>query len=112
MLSNPNAGLLVEEGPQGRLIGAVTVRIFDTPADPSMVPRRRAHVDALVVDRRHRRSGAGTRLMDAAAAWGRERGAVELVLTVWAGNRAAEAFYSRLGYRVVSRVLRRKLSPG
>jgi len=112
MLSSPNVGLLVEEGPQGGLIGAVTVRVFDTPADPSMVPRRRAHVDTLVVDRRHRRGGSGTRLMDAATAWARERGAVELLLTVWAGNRDAEAFYSRLGYRVVSRVLRRKLKSG
>lgn len=81
------------------------VRIYDTPADPSMLPRRRAHVEALVVDRHHRRNGIGTTLMRAAAAWSRERGAAELVLTVWAGNAAAEAFYERLGYRVVSRAL-------
>jgi ribosomal protein S18 acetylase RimI-like enzyme len=111
MLSSASAGLLVAEAADGRLIGAVTIRVFDTPADPSMVPRRRAHVDALVVDRRHRRTGVGTRLMDAAGAWGRTRGAVELVLTVWSGNAAAEAFYRRLGYREVSRALRRNLAP-
>jgi ribosomal protein S18 acetylase RimI-like enzyme len=90
---------------QAPLRGAVLVRIYDTPADPSMVPRRRAHVEALVVDRQHRRRGIGTALMSAAAAWARERGAEELVLTVWAGNTAAEAFYARLGYGVVSSAL-------
>jgi len=89
----------------GSLRGAVLVRIYDTPADPAMVPRRRAHVEALVVDRHHRRAGIGTALMDAAAAWALERGATEVVLTVWAGNTAAEAFYERLGYGVVSRAL-------
>jgi ribosomal protein S18 acetylase RimI-like enzyme len=91
------------DGPPLR--GAVLVRIYDTPADPTMVPRRRAHIEALVVDRLHRRAGIGTALMDAAAAWARERGAAEVVLTVWAGNVAAEAFYERLGYGVVSRAL-------
>jgi len=70
-----------------------------------MVPRRRAHVEALVVDERHRRAGVGRSLMAAATAWARERGAVEIVLTVWAGNAVADAFYARLGYRVVSQAL-------
>ena len=48
--------------------------------------------------------------MDAAAAWGRARGAVELVLTVWSGNQAAEAFYRSLGYMEISRALRRNLT--
>ena len=111
MMSSPSAALLVEEASDGRVIGAVTVRVFDTPADPSMVPRRRAHVDTLVVDRRHRRTGVGSRLMEAAAAWGSARGAVELVLTVWAGNSGAEAFYRNLGYHDLSRALRRNLVP-
>ena len=67
--------------------------------------RRRAHVEALVVDERHRRAGIGTALMNAATDWARARGAVEIVLTVWAGNAAAEAFYGRLGYRIISRAL-------
>jgi ribosomal protein S18 acetylase RimI-like enzyme len=87
------------------LLGGVLVRLYDTPADPVMVPRRRAHVEAIVVDEHHRRAGIGTALMNAAAAWARERGAEEIVLTVWAGNAAAEAFYLRLGYGVVSRAL-------
>ena len=91
------------------LIGAVMIRIYDTPADPSMVPRRRAHVEALVVDEAHRRGGVGTALMEAATAWARARGTSEILLTVWAGNVAGEAFYERLGYRVVSRALAKVL---
>jgi ribosomal protein S18 acetylase RimI-like enzyme len=91
------------------LAGAVLVRIYDTPDDPSMVARRRAHVEALVVDERHRRMGIGTALMNAATTWARERGAVEIMLTVWAGNADAEAFYERLGYLVISRALGKPL---
>ena len=104
--------MLVAEGEGGKpgagpapIIGAVSVRAYDTPADPTMVPRRRAHVEALVVDQRHRRTGVGRALMAAATAWARERGAKEVVLTVWAGNAVAEAFYAHLGYQVVSQAL-------
>jgi ribosomal protein S18 acetylase RimI-like enzyme len=47
--------------------------------------------------------------MDEVVAWARRQGAAELVLTVWAGNDAAQAFYERLGYRELSRVLAAKL---
>jgi ribosomal protein S18 acetylase RimI-like enzyme len=95
-------------GPGG-LVGIVSVRIYETPPDPAMVPRRRGHVEMLVVSVAHRRRGVGARLMEEVAIWARRQGAAELVLTVWAGNRSAEAFYERLGYRVLSRVLHAKL---
>ncbi len=108
-VADPHSVMLVAEVPsaagQGAVIGAVLVRAYDTPTDPTMVPLRRAHVEALVVDRAHRRAGVGTALMATATAWARERGAQEVVLTVWAGNKAAEAFYARLGYRLVSQAL-------
>jgi ribosomal protein S18 acetylase RimI-like enzyme len=43
--------------------------------------------------------------MAAATEWAKAQRAAEMVLTTWAGNAAAEAFYERLGYRVLSRVL-------
>jgi ribosomal protein S18 acetylase RimI-like enzyme len=108
--------LVAEGGSEGRaeqgalpIVGAISVRAYDTPTDPTMVPRRRAHVEALVVDERHRRAGVGTALMAAATGWARERGAKEVVLTVWAGNAVAEAFYARLGYQVVSSALSKPL---
>jgi ribosomal protein S18 acetylase RimI-like enzyme len=70
-----------------------------------MVPRRRLHVETLVVASKQRRHGIGRRMMSEAAQWGRSHGAVELVLTTWVGNREAAAFYERLGYRELSRVL-------
>jgi ribosomal protein S18 acetylase RimI-like enzyme len=96
-------------GPSGRIVGVVSVRVYETPPDPAMVPLRRGHVEMLVVSASHQRRGLGTELMEEVAGWARRQGAAELVLTVWSGNRAAEAFYDRLGYRELSRVLHAKL---
>ena len=84
-------------------------RIYDTPENPAMVPRRRLHVETLVVAGKQRRHGIGRRMMFEVAQWGRGHGAVELVLTTWVGNRDAAAFYERLGYRELSRVLTAQL---
>ena len=91
------------------VLGFVAIRVVVTPRDPAMVPRRRAHVEVIVVDEGHRGAGIGTALMRAATAWAREREATEMVLTVWADNVAADALYRSLGYHPIARVLRRKL---
>jgi len=111
-LVDPTAAVFVAAGGPGAaggaaqgLLGLLLIRIYDTPADPTMVPRRRGHIETLVVEARHRRRGIGRGLLAQAADWARAQGAVELVLTTWTGNDAADAFYERLGYRVLSRVL-------
>jgi ribosomal protein S18 acetylase RimI-like enzyme len=111
LLASPDAAVFVAEGEPGGAgpAGVVSVRIYETPPDPAMVPLRRGHVEMLVVSAAQRRRGVGARLMDEVAAWARRQDAAELVLTVWAGNAAAEAFYARLGYRELSRVLHTKL---
>jgi ribosomal protein S18 acetylase RimI-like enzyme len=115
LVAAPDAGVFVaegepeKEGGRGGLVGVAIARAYDTPPDPTMVPLRRGHVETLVVSAAHRRRGLGARLMDEIAAWARRQGAAELVLTVWAGNDAAQAFYERLGYRALSRVLSTKL---
>jgi ribosomal protein S18 acetylase RimI-like enzyme len=86
-------------------VGALVARIYDTPDNPAMVPRRRLHIETLVVGRRHRRRGIGRQLMGDAVTWAGSHGAVEVVLTTWVGNEDADAFYRSLGYRVLSRVL-------
>jgi GNAT superfamily N-acetyltransferase len=43
--------------------------------------------------------------MQAATEWARDKGASQLLLTVWAGNDEAERFYAALGYRTISQVL-------
>ncbi|MDB4982478.1 MAG: family N-acetyltransferase [Myxococcales bacterium] len=108
LLAAGEAATFVAAGERGDagLDGFGVVRIHDTPPDPAMVPLRRGHVEILVVARAARRRGLGRRLMTELGAWARRQGAAELVLTVWAGNVEAEAFYERLGYRVLSRALR------
>jgi len=105
---SPVEALLVVEDEQA-ICGVCRVVVYDTPRAPLMVPARRAHVEELYVHQAHRRSGCGRALMEAAGRWARERGAIELVLTVWDGNADAERFYERLGYRRVSQALAKEL---
>ena len=91
------------------VVGYVALRIVDTPRDPTVTSRRRAHVETVAVDEARRRRGVGTALMRSASDWARQQGAAELVLTVWADNRAASALYRSLGYEPIARILRRPI---
>jgi ribosomal protein S18 acetylase RimI-like enzyme len=93
----------------GQLLALIHIQIYDTPPLAQMTPRRRAHVDSLVVAEAARRRGVGRRLLDDASSWARARGADEILLTVWAGNDAADRFYDALGFRRISTVLGRDL---
>jgi len=95
---------------KGAVVGLLHVQLYDTPPADALTPRRRAHIDSLIVAPGQRRKGIGRRLVDEAAEWGRDRGAAELVLTVWTGNAAADRFYRKLGFGDVSRVLGRTIT--
>jgi ribosomal protein S18 acetylase RimI-like enzyme len=103
-LSSDEQIMLVADVRQ-ELVGFVHVKVFDTPESATKVPRRRGHVEDMVVEQEYRRQGIGRALMEEAARWCRDQGATQIVLTVWEGNQHAEAFYRRLGYRPVSRVM-------
>jgi len=107
-LDERREALLVVEH-EGMVLGFARVSVYDTPSAPSLVPRRRAHLDALVVATASRRRGLGRRLVAACADWARERGATQMLLTVWEGNGGALEFYRRLGYAPISSVLSRDL---
>ena len=96
--------LLVAER-EGALLGFVVVRVHDTPDDPLLVKRRRAHVEDMLVTSSARRQGVGRALVQAAVEWSRGRGACRVLLTVWQDNGGAEAFYRDLGFAPLNRVL-------
>lgn len=68
-------------------------------------------IDGLVVDERYRRAGIGTRLMDHAEAWSRDRGIDVVNLHSNVIREGSHAFYRSLGYEYVKRqmVLQKKL---
>lgn len=103
------AAFVADDGTGEGPLGLLSLRVYDTPAEPTMVAHRRAHLETLVVARRARRRGIGRRLVAAAGDWARAQGAVEMVLTTWTGNAEADAFYERLGYRVLSRAWHAKI---
>jgi ribosomal protein S18 acetylase RimI-like enzyme len=94
---------------QGEPIGLAEARLCDTPDQPQLQPRRRVYLDELVVAARWQHRGVGRALLEAVEVWGRQRGATDLLLTVWTGNRSAEEFYGELGFRPQSQVLGRRL---
>jgi ribosomal protein S18 acetylase RimI-like enzyme len=60
-------------------------------------------LDELYVDPRERRSGLGTKLLEAAMAVARAQGCVALDLEVEPGHEAAVRLYERLGFRRLPR---------
>jgi ribosomal protein S18 acetylase RimI-like enzyme len=104
ILRSPDESVRVAEL-HGEVVGVVHTQLYDTPPVAQMTQRRRAHVDSVVIAQRMRRQGLGTQLMHEAYGWARAHGAAEILLTVWAGNEAAEKFYETLGFHRVNMVL-------
>ncbi|WP_194898621.1 GNAT family N-acetyltransferase [Catenulispora pinisilvae] len=72
--------------------------------------RRRLHIDSLGVLGAYRRDGVGTALMQAAEAWGRERGAEVVLLETETNNALSVPFYEkRMGYSAREFVFRKEL---
>jgi len=84
-----------------RVVGFLDIRESVTPDFPMFVPRRFALVDNVVVEEGHRGKGIGTRLLEGATEWARNRGLSSIQLTVWSQNTEAIRLYRRLGFAVV-----------
>jgi ribosomal protein S18 acetylase RimI-like enzyme len=108
LLQDPHRLLAVAEI-AGEVAGLVHAQIYDTPPQPLLTPRRRAHVDTLIVDAAYRRRGLGRALVEQASAWAKHRGAAEVLLTLWSGNRDAQGFYAALGFHTVNVCLSREV---
>ena len=57
-----------------------------------------AHVSVIAVTKAAEGHGVGRALMDHAERWARERGHSSITLSVFEGNRRAQALYERAGY--------------
>jgi ribosomal protein S18 acetylase RimI-like enzyme len=60
--------------------------------------RWHAHVSVIAVTKEAEGRGVGRALMDHAEAWARARGHDSVTLSVFEGNRRAQALYQRVGY--------------
>lgn len=109
-LSDPNGQVFVA-CVSDRVVGAISVRIYETPNDPGIVSARRAYFDDLIVDRDRQRQGIGRALFTAARHWACARGATQLLLTLWDGNDSGAKFYEALGFQCVNRVLSASAEP-
>jgi ribosomal protein S18 acetylase RimI-like enzyme len=108
-IAGPGSTILVaREG--ARIVGVVEVVMKPPVLRDGMVPRHVALIDNVVVRATHRGRGIGTRLVDAAETWAREKGAAVTELNVWAFNASAKKLYERLGY--VTRTIRMERALG
>jgi ribosomal protein S18 acetylase RimI-like enzyme len=82
------------EGDRG--LGMVSCRLLDDPPGA-------AWLEAMWVDPGTRRTGLGAALIEAVAAWSRERGATRLDLSVTEGNDPARALYASAGFAETGR---------
>jgi GNAT superfamily N-acetyltransferase len=94
LLSEPGAEAFV-----ATLDGAASGVIAVHPDADYFTGHPRAYVDILVVAPEAEGEGVGSALMRHAEQWARDHGCKEVVLDVFAGNRGAQAFYERNGYR-------------
>ena len=93
----------------GNVVGFIDVRL-DRPTDPMHREMVFCHVVELAIERKFQSKGIGAQLLQAAEKWGRQRGAHVALLEHNQANRRASAFYrQRMGYRVSSITLIKKL---
>lgn len=85
--------LVAQEG--GTVAGVAVVHVMA----PLHVPERWALLSALVVDDGQRSGGIGAALLQAAEAFARQHGCVQLELSSNAARTRAHRFYERQGYR-------------
>jgi GNAT superfamily N-acetyltransferase len=93
LLAHPDAAAFVADR-DGEIIGMVTVQLVVSTAEGG----ESGLLEDLVVDARCRGAGVGRRLVGAAVAWARARGAARVQLLADRENAPALAFYRRLGW--------------
>ena len=105
---DPDAAVFVAEY-RGALAGIAVTVIREAP--PFLNPSRFVLLENLAVATKCRRTGVGRKLVDAAVLWARARDMQELDLNVYEFNDSAIRFYEAIGFRTVSRRMKRTLPP-
>ena len=107
-IADPNVGFFVaDEG--GELLGYVQATIQDTPAIPTLRPRRYAYINEIVVRASNRGQGLGRLLMTTIENWITSQGITSIELGVYEFNAHAIQFYKSLGYTALHRRLNKSL---
>lgn len=78
-----------------RLVGTLSVQLIDRAPRPVPAHRRKGYITTAYVEPSLRNGGIGRRLLDAAVAWARERGAGSCI--VWPSPRSVP-FYQNAGF--------------
>jgi GNAT superfamily N-acetyltransferase len=86
-------------------VGLVEVYLRQDEPNPLRVSRRYGYLQSLMVYEPFRRRGVGTRLLETAQNWAREKGAAEMRLEIWEFEAGPLRFYEACGYRTLRRML-------
>jgi len=95
-LTNDDVVVLVAEQ-EGNVVGYVYAGI--EPMSWKELRHEAGFIHDIAVDERARRTGVARQLMDAAASWMREKGAVRLMLWTAEQNVGAQRLFEALGFR-------------
>ena len=90
-------------------VGLAEVYVREDEPNPARVSRRYGLLQSLMVREAFRRHGVGTRLVEAAQQWAKEKGATEMRLETWEFAEGPLEFYEHIGYRTLRRTLVRGL---
>ncbi len=101
VLRSPDDVIFVAEREDGAITGYVYAALEPLSWKELRGPAGFIHDVAVAEEARH--SGVGTRLMDAAIAWLRERGAPRVILWTAASNDIAQRMFQGLGFRETMR---------
>jgi ribosomal protein S18 acetylase RimI-like enzyme len=93
LVESPVTTVLAVRDEEKHIIGMVTVAVYRIPY------LRKAYLDDLIVDETYRGKGIGTKLLEAAVEFAREKGAAYIDFTSHPSRVKANELYEKLGFK-------------